>query len=119
MQLAALRADLDSYPKRIREADTKLNSARAALAAAKEAHTNSLKERKKFELDVDQWNVSPKLTNSGNPVERRYKPDVLRAFEGTDRAIFKFVVCEAADLHPSSLNTLRDPRRVGICQKSR
>jgi len=49
-------------------------------------------------LDVTQWNVSPKLANSGNPLERRYKPDVLRAFEATDRAVFKFVVCEPSDL---------------------
>jgi len=47
---------------------------------------------------VDQWNVSPKLANSGNPLERRYKPDVLRAFEATGRAVFKFVACEPADL---------------------
>jgi predicted nucleic acid-binding Zn-ribbon protein len=54
-QLAALRAELDTFPKRIREADAKLNGARAGVAAAKEAHTNSQKERKKFELDVEQW----------------------------------------------------------------
>jgi uncharacterized protein len=54
-QLAALRAELDSFPKRLREADLKFTGARTALAAAKEAHTNSLKERKQFELDVDQW----------------------------------------------------------------
>jgi uncharacterized protein len=53
--LAALRAALETYPKRIREADLKLNGARAAVATAKEAHINGLKERKKFELDVDQW----------------------------------------------------------------
>jgi 7-carboxy-7-deazaguanine synthase len=47
---------------------------------------------------VDQWNVSPKLANSGNPLARRYKPDVLRAFEATGRAVFKFVVCEPTDL---------------------
>jgi len=47
---------------------------------------------------VDQWNVSPKLANSGNELARRYKPEVLRAFEGTGRAVFKFVVCDAADL---------------------
>src|SRR5207249_1028716 len=28
---------------------------------------------------VDQFNVSPKLANSGNDVDRRYHPDVLRA----------------------------------------
>jgi organic radical activating enzyme len=47
---------------------------------------------------VDQWNVSPKLANSGNPPARRYKPDVLRAFEATGRAVFKYVVCDAPDL---------------------
>jgi len=53
--IVALRAEIESYPKRIQEADTKLSGARAAVAAAKEAHTTALKERKKFELDVDQW----------------------------------------------------------------
>ena len=53
--IGALRAELDSYPKRIREADARLSGARGAVAAAKEAHTTALKERKKFELDVDQW----------------------------------------------------------------
>lgn len=47
---------------------------------------------------VDSFNVSPKLANSGNPVERRYKPDVLRALEATGKAVFKFVVVEEADL---------------------
>jgi uncharacterized protein len=53
--IGALRAEIESYPKRIQEADSKLSGARAAVAAAKETHTNALKERKKFELDVDQW----------------------------------------------------------------
>ena len=53
--IGTLRAEIESYPKRIQEADTKLSGARAVVAAAKEAHTNALKERKKFELDVDQW----------------------------------------------------------------
>ena len=47
---------------------------------------------------VDRFNVSPKLANSGNPLDRRYKPDVLRAFEATGRAAFKFVACDEADL---------------------
>jgi predicted nucleic acid-binding Zn-ribbon protein len=54
-QIAALRAELESFPKRILEADAKLNGARAEVAAAKEAHTKSLTERKKFEMDVQQW----------------------------------------------------------------
>src|ERR1700693_676381 len=55
LNIGALRAEIDSYPKRIQEADTRLSGARAAVAVAKEAHTKALKERKKFELDVDQW----------------------------------------------------------------
>ena len=47
---------------------------------------------------VDQFNVSPKLANSGNERDRRYRPDVLRALQATGRAIFKFVVSEALDL---------------------
>lgn len=47
---------------------------------------------------VTLFNVSPKLANSGNPVERRYRPEVLRAFEDTGRAAFKFVAVEPSDL---------------------
>ena len=53
--IAALRTELDTFPKRVREADAKLNGARAAVAAAKEGLVNSQKDRKKFELDVQQW----------------------------------------------------------------
>jgi hypothetical protein len=53
--IAAVRAELETFPKRVREADAKLNGARAAVAAAKEGLVNSQKERKKFELDVQQW----------------------------------------------------------------
>jgi uncharacterized protein len=53
--IAGLRTELDSFPKRIREADAKLSGARAAVVAAKEALTQKQKERKKFELDVQQW----------------------------------------------------------------
>lgn len=47
---------------------------------------------------VDQWNVSPKLANSGVALSRRLRPDVLRAFQATDRAVFKFVATGVGDL---------------------
>src|SRR5229473_5450067 len=53
--IVKLRAELDSFPKRIREANLKLTGARNALAIARETSTHSLTERKKFELDVQQW----------------------------------------------------------------
>ncbi len=45
------------------------------------------------------FNVSPKLENSSNPKDLRYKPDVLRNFDRTERAIFKFVVKDDQDLN--------------------
>lgn len=47
---------------------------------------------------VDRFNVSPKLAGSGMAIERRYKPDVLRAFQATGRAVFKFVASDPSDL---------------------
>src|SRR5215510_3110665 len=54
-QIAALRAGLESLPKRVRELDAKLVAARADVATAKEALANNLKERKKLDLDAAQW----------------------------------------------------------------
>lgn len=53
--IAALRVELDTFPKRVRDADTKLSGARAAVVTAKEGLVSGQKERKKFELDVQQW----------------------------------------------------------------
>ena len=53
--IASLRTDLDAMPKRARDADAKLTGARAAVTAAKGAHTQALTQRKKLELDVEQW----------------------------------------------------------------
>jgi predicted nucleic acid-binding Zn-ribbon protein len=53
--VAAVRAEMDSFPKRILEADAKLSGARAAVAAAKEANAAGVAERKKLEFDGQQW----------------------------------------------------------------
>src|ERR1700684_1661806 len=55
LKIVALRAQLDAFPKRIMALDHKLPAARVAVASAKEAQVTSIKERKKFELDVEQW----------------------------------------------------------------
>ena len=53
--IAGVRTEIDTFPKRVRDADAKLSGARAALAAAKEGLVKSQAERKKFEFDVQQW----------------------------------------------------------------
>jgi len=54
-QIAALRAELESLPKRLREADTKLSGAHAEIAAGKEALAQINAERKKFEFEGQEW----------------------------------------------------------------
>src|SRR5271166_4972208 len=54
-QAAAIRAELDTFPKRVQEADAKLAGAKAALASAKETLAHDVSERKKIEFDVQQW----------------------------------------------------------------
>ena len=47
---------------------------------------------------VAGWNVSPKLANSGVPLDKRIRPNALDALCASGRAAFKFVVSEPADL---------------------
>ena len=48
---------------------------------------------------VGQFNVSPKLANSGVAPERAIVPEALATLRTTGKAVFKFVVAEPADLH--------------------
>lgn len=50
------------------------------------------------DLHTCQFNCSPKLENSGNPLNRRYKPEVLREINSLKRSCFKFVVVDLRDL---------------------
>jgi 7-carboxy-7-deazaguanine synthase len=47
---------------------------------------------------IDQWNVSPKLANSGNSEEKRAVPPTLAWFASQPNAYFKLVVAEISDL---------------------
>jgi 7-cyano-7-deazaguanosine (preQ0) biosynthesis protein QueE len=46
---------------------------------------------------VDLFNVSPKLSNSGNPLRLREKPEVIEFFNSIENSIFKFVVSNKSD----------------------
>jgi organic radical activating enzyme len=52
-----------------------------------------------FDEYIAQYNLSPKLTNSGNKQGLREKPKVLRHFAPDERAVFKFVISEEKDLN--------------------
>lgn len=50
------------------------------------------------ELADCQFNCSPKLANSGNTKNRRYRPEVVKAMAKLPNSWFKFVVTSPADL---------------------
>lgn len=54
-RLSEVRAKLAAIPKKIAEADARLSAARAEVEQTKAAQLANLKDRKKFELDVEQW----------------------------------------------------------------
>jgi len=47
---------------------------------------------------INQWNVSPKLSNSGELMSRRLKHDALQWFLKNERSIFKFVISSDKDV---------------------
>jgi uncharacterized protein len=55
VRLTAVRARLGAYPKKLAEADARVAAAKAEVAEGKAAQLANLKDRKKFELDVEQW----------------------------------------------------------------
>ena len=62
--------------------------------------------------DIDQWNVSPKLSNSGNSRKQRESPRAMAAFAGLPSAYFKFVIASPQDLEEvaSAMDIHRLPR---------
>jgi 7-carboxy-7-deazaguanine synthase len=51
-----------------------------------------------FSRTIDQFNVSPKLTNAGMPENLRLNPEALATFAESPKAWFKFVVASPPDL---------------------
>ena len=59
-QLNAVRARLATFPKRLAEVNARLAAGKAGLDKGKESHSTALKDRKKYELDVEQWKEKAK-----------------------------------------------------------
>jgi predicted nucleic acid-binding Zn-ribbon protein len=55
VRLAELRNRLQAMPAQIAAVDARVSGTRQQIATAKEALTTSLKDRKKYEMDVDSW----------------------------------------------------------------
>jgi len=54
-RLIEIRERVSKFPKRLAEVEARVTAARHRITTAKEALTSSLKERKTYEMDVEQW----------------------------------------------------------------
>jgi predicted nucleic acid-binding Zn-ribbon protein len=55
VRLSEVRARLASFPKKLAEANARAAGARAELDQSKVAQVAAIRDRKKYELDVEQW----------------------------------------------------------------
>jgi len=55
VSLLEARARLAAFPKKLAEVEARVAAARTEVETSKAAHLTALKERKKYELDVEQW----------------------------------------------------------------
>lgn len=55
VQLNEVRARLATFPKKLADAEARISAARSELDQSKAAQLASFKDRKKYELDVEQW----------------------------------------------------------------
>lgn len=55
LRLADARKRLAAFPAKIAQLDTSLGNARAAVEKAKASQLAAVKDRKKYDLDVEQW----------------------------------------------------------------
>jgi organic radical activating enzyme len=62
-----------------------------------EVETNGTIMPNEYLLKNAQFNCSPKLANSGNPLSLRFKPEVLKAINSAN-CLFKFVAKDKEDL---------------------
>src|SRR6202795_1326280 len=55
LRLIEIRERLSRFPKRLAELEARVTAARQQIITAKEALRGSLKDRKTYEMDVEQW----------------------------------------------------------------
>lgn len=55
VRLSEVRAQLAAFPKKLADADARIAAARAKLDQSKAAQLAVIKDRKRYELDVEQW----------------------------------------------------------------
>jgi predicted nucleic acid-binding Zn-ribbon protein len=91
LRLLGIRERLAQFPKHLAEVESSVNTARQQVTSAKEALTTGLKERKTFEMDVEQWKErAKKYRNQSAEVKTNeaYKA-LLHEIENAEKEVAK------------------------------
>jgi len=125
---AALRTELEGMPRKLREADAKLNGDRAAVASAKETLTQALGQRKKLELDVEEWkerakkyraqSSSVKTNEAYKALQNEIAGAESEASKGEDRVLEQMMTVEEAEKRVKRLEAeLKESERTIAAEK--
>ncbi|MGA3292834.1 MAG: C4-type zinc ribbon domain-containing protein [Candidatus Acidiferrales bacterium] len=130
VRLREVRARLGAFPKKLAEVDARLSAAKAGVDQAQAARLNTIKERKKYELDVEQWKErARKYRDQSSQVKTNeaYKAlqhEIQMAEEemakAEDRLLEQMVAAEEYDrLVKSSEKALKETDEVARSQRSK
>jgi predicted nucleic acid-binding Zn-ribbon protein len=128
--IAALRGELEGMPKRLRDADAKLTGERNALASAKEALTQALGQRKKLELDVEQWkerakkyrgqSSSVKTNEAYKALQQEIANAEAEAGKGEDHVLEQMMAVEESEHRVKRLDAeLKESEKAIAAEKQR
>ena len=105
--IASLQSDLAGLPRRMREADAQLTGARSGVANAKAAQSQALSERKKHELDLEQWkerarkyraqSASVKTNEAYKALQHEIANAEAEAAQAEDRVLGQMMAIEEAE----------------------
>ena len=128
--LAAVRARLATYPKKLADTDARIAAAKAEVEAGKAAQLANLKDRKKFELDVEQWKVKVrkykdqtaqiKTNEAYKALQHEVQMAEAEIAKAEDRLLEQMVSAEEYDRRiKTSEKTLRDVEDVARAERSK
>ena len=109
LRLIEIRERLSRFPKRLAELEARVTGARHQITTAKEALTGSLKDRKTYEMDVEQWKErAKKYRNQSSEVKTNEAYKALQheiqnaedeAAKAEDRLLDRMVAGEEYERH--------------------
>jgi uncharacterized protein len=130
LRLNEVRAKLAAFPKKLAEVDARVSAAKTGVEQAKAAQLNTIKERKKYDLDVEQWkerarkyrdqSVQVKTNEAYKALQHEIQGAEEEIAKAEDRLLEQMVAGEEYDrLVKSAEKSLKETEESARGQRSR